>query len=306
MTAALCLALFLAASFLMIWRLEAMAKDGMEGTVLGTLIMPYCTGMGNLIFAWLMGGSIGGGGAGNDVLVNCLVNNVTNLTLLVGLPIGIWGMRRGPHVDRRAVLVTLTAAVVFTLVSWVAARPAAGFFAGLVMTGFFLLWQAWNIAAAARAKAGRGKRYAIVLAIDLSVLLAGSYALYFSTAWLAAWVSNIKTGWISARYLGWLSGWLDVLPNAALAFYYGWKRQPEVVYTSQIGDGHVCIPLCLGLFALRRPHALRASFSGGYIILIAAILWHLFFMATQGRLPRAAGWALVAAYGLFLYLGLLR
>ena len=33
------LALFLVASFLMIWRLEAMNADGFEGTVLGTLVI---------------------------------------------------------------------------------------------------------------------------------------------------------------------------------------------------------------------------------------------------------------------------
>jgi cation:H+ antiporter len=46
--------------------------------------------------------------------------------------------------------------------------------------------------------------------------------------------------------LGWLSGWVMALPNAVLAFYYGCRKQPEVVYTSQVGDAHVSIPLCIG------------------------------------------------------------
>src|ERR1700689_3619622 len=83
------IAVFLAASFLMVWRLESMAAGGFEGTVLGTLVMPYCTGMGNLIFAFVLGMR---GGSGAEVLTNCLVNNVTNLTLLSGLPVAIWGM----------------------------------------------------------------------------------------------------------------------------------------------------------------------------------------------------------------------
>jgi len=295
-------AVFLGASFVMIWRLEAMAKDGMEGTVLGTLIMPYCTGMGNLIFAWLMGAK---GGSGDDVLVNCLVNNVTNLTLLVGLPIAVWGMRRGPEMDRRAVLITLGAALVFTGAAWVLmAAGAVGFSGGAIMVALFVAWQGRHVVAAARSKAGRGARYAALLAVDFAILLAGSYALYLSTDWLAGWVSNIHMGFISARHLGWLSGWLDVLPNAALAFYYGWKRRPEVVYASQIGDGHICIPLCLGIFALQRPGALRPCFQAGVIILVAAILVHLLFMGFGGRLPRLAAWALVAAYGLFLWAGL--
>ena len=82
------LLLFLAASFLMIWRLEALNATGLDGTVLGTLVMPYCSGIGNLIFAFVMAKKKDSGG---DVLTNCLVNNVTNLTLLIGLPTILWG-----------------------------------------------------------------------------------------------------------------------------------------------------------------------------------------------------------------------
>ena len=83
------LGLFIAASFLMIWRLEAMTESGVEGTVLGTLVMPYCSGMGNLIFAFVLGAK---GGPGAEVVTNSLVNNVTNMTLLIGLPAILWGM----------------------------------------------------------------------------------------------------------------------------------------------------------------------------------------------------------------------
>ncbi|MEO6243918.1 MAG: sodium:calcium symporter, partial [Opitutaceae bacterium] len=41
---------FLASSLLMIWRLEAMHGHGLEGTAVGTLVMPYCSGLGNLVF----------------------------------------------------------------------------------------------------------------------------------------------------------------------------------------------------------------------------------------------------------------
>jgi hypothetical protein len=40
------LGLFLAASLLMVWRLEALLAHGLEGTALGTLVMPYCSGSG--------------------------------------------------------------------------------------------------------------------------------------------------------------------------------------------------------------------------------------------------------------------
>jgi len=84
---------FIAASFLMIWRLEAMTESGFEGTVLGTLVMPYCSGVGNLIFAFMLGARRGPGSA---VMENALVNNITNLTLLVGMPALLWGMSLAP------------------------------------------------------------------------------------------------------------------------------------------------------------------------------------------------------------------
>ena len=92
------LGLFIAASFLMIWRLEAMTESGVEGTVLGTLVMPYCSGMGNLIFAFVLGAK---GGPGAEVVTNSLVNNVTNMTLLLGLPAIFWGMNVCPTPNRR-------------------------------------------------------------------------------------------------------------------------------------------------------------------------------------------------------------
>src|SRR5215210_7637197 len=83
------LGIFLAGSLLMIWRLESLSASGLEGTVLGTLVMPYCSGLGNLIFAYVLGRS---GGDSQEVMTNCLVNNVTNMTLLIGLPAMIWGL----------------------------------------------------------------------------------------------------------------------------------------------------------------------------------------------------------------------
>src|SRR5205809_2272638 len=119
------LVLFIAASFLMIWRLEAMTESGVEGTVLGTLVMPYCSGMGNLIFAFVLGAK---GGPGAEVLTNALVNNVTNMTLLIGLPTVFWSMSVLPagkagrkkqkneqhQINRLSLLLTLTAVLFFT------------------------------------------------------------------------------------------------------------------------------------------------------------------------------------------------
>ena len=97
-----------------------------------------------------------------------------------------------------------------------------------------------------------------------------------------------------------------VLPNAVLAVYYGWRGQPETVYASQIGDAHVSIPLCVGIYALFHPMVMPPFFQAGMFLLFGATLVHLFFVAVMGRLPRLAGWVLVAAYGVFLYRGLLQ
>jgi cation:H+ antiporter len=120
------------------------------------------------------------------------------------------------------------------------------------------------------------------------------------------WISKIHTGFISAKYLGWLSGWLMVVPNGLLAFYYARRGNPEVVYTSQIGDSHICIPLCIGVFALYQPVKAPPFFETGLLILIGAAVLHFIAIALFGRLPRWVGWLLTGAYALFLYAGLLK
>jgi cation:H+ antiporter len=314
------IAIFLAASFLMVWRLESMAAGGFEGTVLGTLVMPYCTGMGNLIFAFVLGMQ---GGSGAAVLTNCLVNNVTNLTLLIGLPVALWGMtnpaERGKkkrkkkepdnthHLNRLSTLLTLFAVLFFTGTAWALGRRGQiGFMDGLVLVGLFLFWQCFHVFDVLKSNARQNRSFGWMLGVDLILLGVCSYGIYLSTDWLVNWVSGIQNGFISAKYIGWLSGWLDVLPNGLLAFYYGWKRQPEIVYTSQVGDGHVCIPLCIGVFALYKPIVVPPFFETGVLILGGATLVHIVCIGLFGRLPRVLGWLLTAAYLVFLYEGILK
>ncbi len=302
----------------MIWRLEAMSEGGFEGTVLGTLVMPYCSGMGNLIFAFVLGAK---GGPGAEVLTNCLVNNVTNLTLLIGLPAIFWPMNVLPEargkkkknpkqeterkINRLSLLLTLTAVLFFTGVVWAMGRNGKlGSSEGLVLVGLFLFWQCFHVFEVLKNNVRKSKSFRWSTAFDLLLLGLGAYIIYLSTDWLVNWISGIHTGFISAKYLGWLSGWLMVLPNAILAFYYAWRGNPEVVYTSQVGDGHICIPLCLGVFALYHPLVLPPFFNYGIILLLLAACGHFIMVALFGRLPRWMGWVLTAAYLLFLYKGL--
>jgi len=170
---------FLCASLLMLWRLEAMLDHGLEGTALGTLIMPYCSGLGNLLFVFIM---VQRGVHGSEVLTNCLVNNVTNLTLLLGLPAVLWGLQvlparggakkngkaapkakgkgsgassakagggaaaTGAQVNRLSLLLTLTAVLFFTGAAWLLVQDGdLNRTDGLVLTGLFLFWQSFQV-----------------------------------------------------------------------------------------------------------------------------------------------------------------
>lgn len=316
------LALFLVASLLMVWRLEALLDHGLEGTALGTLVMPYCSGLGNLIFVGLVASREGQGG---EVVTNCLVNNVTNLTLLLGLPALIWGLRlRGAkkaggkksaaksaaaieqQISRLSLLLTLGAVLVFTSVTWsLGADGLLDASDGLVLVALFLFWQGFHVFDVMKHNLRQRVRFGLRFYLDLLFVLAGAAGLYTSIDWLVAWLGAQEGAFINAKNIGWLSGWLMVLPNAVLAFFYAARRRADIAYASQVGDGHICIPLCLGLAALLHPIAVPAFFATGLAILAGAALAHALCVLTADGLPRWMGWPLLAAYAWFLAAGLM-
>src|SRR5207245_144826 len=172
--------------------------------------------------------------------------------------------------------------------------------------GLFLFWQCFHLFEVLKTNVRQNKSLSLLLAVDFVLLLIGAYGTYVSIDGLVGWIANIHSGFISVKYLGWLSGWLMVLPNGLLAFYYAWRGNPEVVYTSQIGDGHICIPLCIGAFAFYRPIQTPPFFQTGLFILLGAAILHFTIVAMFGRLPRIIGWVLTGAYGVFLYKGLVK
>lgn len=314
------LAVFLGVSLLMLWRLEAMLEHGLEGTALGTLLLPYCSGLGNLIFVGLMAGKSGGGA---EVLTNCLVNNVTNLTLLLGLPAIVWGltlMPAGPakggkaargggdttaQINRLSLLLTLTAVLFFTGAVWLLSGDGKlNQTDGIALIGLFLFWQCVQVFDVMKNNVRQKVSFGWRFYLDASVVLACGWFIYESLAWLVQWISAQRGDFINRDNLGWLTGWLMVLPNAVLALYWAWRRRADVVYSSQVGDGHICIPLCLGLFALGKPLPVPEFARDSLLLLTGAAGVHAVFLVAAGGLPRWAGVLLCAAYGGFVYLGL--
>lgn len=310
-------ALFMAASLLVMWRLEAMSRRGMAGTALGTLVMPYCSGMGNIMFVFVLAAQKG---PGRELLVNCLVNNVTNLTLLLGLPALLWGMTIIPRgkqkltkkkhqehqLNRLSLMFTMLVVLFFAGAVWALSRDGEiGRTDGLVLIGLFLFWQSVELFDVLKHNVRQNRRpNPLLLTLDLLLLAIGAYGLYASIEGLTRSLSAIPSGFLSMQYLGWITGWLMVVPNGLLALYYGWRRRADIVYSSQFADGHICVPLCVGLYACLRPIAVPGFLDISLILLAAATLVHLGFILLFGSLPRAVGWTLVIAYAAFVVLGL--
>jgi len=251
------------------------------------------------------------------VLVNGIVNNATNFTLLLGLPALIWPLRvvargaRRPKKDRRdeevnrlSLLFSLAAALFFTGVVWALGRDGVlDFSDGLVLIGTFVFWQCASVFETLKTNVREERRIHFVIVFDFALLGVGAVAQYLSIEWLVSWLEQLENGLISARNLGWLSGWLMVVPNGLLALFYAARRRPEVVYSSQIGDGHICIPLCIGIFAIFSPIPTPPLFHSGLLLIACAAGWHMLAISLFGGISRAAGILLIGAYGWFLFSG---
>jgi cation:H+ antiporter len=317
------LALFLASSVLMIWSLGMMEKRGLEGTALGTLVMPYCSGLSNIIFAIQMGRK--GGDQGYLVLENCIVNNITNLTLLIGLPTLIWGMMLlapkkkskgkaaklaadNERLNRLSLLLTLCAGLFFTGAVWTLAGDGTlSKRDGWMLVGIFLFWQVFQIFDVLKYNVHQKRKQSWLILIDGALVLFGGYLMFESIDWLLTWFTEFGSGFIGEGGLGWFSGWLMVVPNALLAFYYSHKGRSDIAYSSQIGDGHICIPLCLGCYALfvEESHIPMANFDFNFALMAGAMIVQIVFVLLLGRLPKWLGLLLFASYGGFLYSGLM-
>ncbi|MFH2133686.1 MAG: sodium:calcium symporter [Pseudomonadota bacterium] len=310
------LLIFALANALMIWRLHVMESKGFEGTVLGTLIMPYCSGFANLMFALIMSKSASNGGA---VIENSLVNNVTNLTLILGLT-ALFGAAAAAtkekskqkqaefaRINRLNLLVTLIALFLFTGTLWALGKDGElNFYDGLILVALFVFWQILHVFEVLKDNIRKNRSTHWSIVIDLALIGLAAYGIYYSVDHLINWVSSAESPLVSFAKIGWFSGILMVLPNAFIALYYAHIGRTDIVVSSQIGDGHICIPMCIGLFALINPIQLPESFLMGTYLILGAGLVHFLSIGILGRLPRIGGGALVASYAYFLYAGLIQ
>lgn len=309
----LLVALFLISSLLIIWRLELMSNRGVEGTVLGTLFMPYFSGLGNLIFVWVV---LKQGGPAEEVAINSWTNNLTNLCLLLALPTLIWGMslnansgtkkaQRDSKLHRLSLALTLVAMMFFTLTVWVLGQDGEiDRFDGLALVGLFVFWQCFHVFEVLKENTRQGSCWHPMIVLDVALILFGSFVTLVSVDGIVAAIIARDDGFFSGNQLGLLTGWLMVLPNAVLAFYYAWKKRGDVVYSSQVGDGHICIPLCIGLFAIFKPMPLPPFFQNGLLFIASIALVHLLCVVFLRGLPRLLALGLLAVYGYALYVQL--
>ena len=300
----------------MLFRFEALEGRGFQGTVLGTLIMPYCSGISNLIFAFVMGKTKGSGAL---VVENCMVNNVTNLTLLLGLPALFWHLNLFPEkngkplkkakaidyrMNRLSLALTLIALLFFSALLWALTRDRIlDFNDGLVLIGVFLFWQVFHVFDVLKDNVRDKLFFSWKIPLDLGIIFCSGYGVYISIERLVEWMPRQGAGFLEYEMIGWLSGILMVMPNAFLAFYYASRKRADIVYASQIGDGHICIPMCIGLFALFQTIKVPSFFETGIFLILGSGMIHFFFIVIFGRLPRLIGLLFTIAYGFFLYKG---
>jgi len=313
------LVIFIAATIIVIWRLHAMESKGFEGTVLGTLIMPYCSGFANLVFAYVMSKSASNGGL---VIENSLVNNATNLTLILGLTaiLGSSTINQNGNskpktkkhaeffrINRLNLLFTLIALFLFTGTLWALAKDRVlDFYDGIVLIGLFLFWQILHVFEILKDNIRKDKTIHWSIAIDLAIIAASAYCIYFAVDHLVEWVTKAEHRFFSFAKIGWFSGALMVLPNVILALYYSYIGRQDIVLSSQIGDGHICIPMCIGLFSVFNTIQVPGFFQTGILVILGAAAIHFLSIAVLGRIPRIAGIGLIGGYAFFLYKGLIQ
>ncbi|MGF1530554.1 MAG: sodium:calcium symporter [Puniceicoccaceae bacterium] len=297
---------FLVASLVIVWRLEAMMQKGVKGTVLGTLFMPYFSGLGNLLFVFI---ALRDETLGGEVFRNVAVNNLTNLTLILG-GLGLLVIitfressrtkkkLQEAKLNRLSISLSLLAMIFFAFFTWALGRDGTlNEGDGFALIAVFIFWQAFHVYEVLRDNAKGDTGWSPSIWLDLLVIGGASAATLVSIEYLVAWILTLDGRFLSADNLGLLTGLLMVMPNAMLAGIYAIRGRAEIAYASQIGDGHICIPLALGIYASFHPLALTTEALWALQLLAVISALHLCFVIFKKSIPRAFGGFLVVCYG---------
>ncbi len=287
-----------------------MSSRGLEGTVLGTLFMPYFSGMGNLMFVWVV---FSKNGPAEEIIINAWTNNITNLCLLISLSALIWGLNlksvkktksavRTTNLHRLSLSLTIVAMIFFSLIVWVLGQDGKlDQFDGITLVALFLFWQCFHIYEVLKENTRQHTGWSLLVVLDLALIAIGSLCTLLSVDGIVRVILQSESKWLGADQLGLITGFLMVLPNAILAFYYARQKRSEIVYSSQIGDAHICIPLCIGLFAILKPIPVSEIWNQGLLIIAVIAAVHLFCLLVTKGLPKIVAAALLCIYGYLLY-----
>ena len=301
---------FVASSLLIVWRLETLSKRQLAGTVLGTLFMPYFSGLGNLLFVYLL---LEKGGFGSEIAVNALTNNVTNLCFIIAIPALFIGLdlratsrakkvETGATLNRLSLILTLLALIFFSGVTYVLSDDGwIDRIDGLTLVAIFFFWQCFHIYEVLKENAQGRRGWSPLIAVDLFIILVASGITLIAVEGVVSAIVASDSEILNKNHLGLLTGFLMILPNALLAIYYSVRKQPEVVYTSQVGDAHICVPLCLGAFAIFRSIPTTDFLQQGLLLLVGVGTLHVVCILFFQRLPRLVACGLIVLYGWILY-----
>ena len=131
-------------------------------------------------------------------MTNSLVNNVTNMTLVLGLPAIIWGMNVIPpkkkpdaaakkskggssyELNRLSLLLTLLAVLFFTGVVWAMGRKGdLDSSDGLVLVGLFMFWQCFHVFEVLKQNTRVGKSaVGWMFPVDIALLAIGAFSAF--------------------------------------------------------------------------------------------------------------------------------
>jgi len=331
------LLMYVLGSALMLWRLSAMHQSGGTSGVLGLMLLPFATAFGNILFAWY---SAAHGGEAEGVVVSCLTNNLTGVLLLTGIVAFFWKLEVAKEsgdgsgeknqkseggdqkrVQKLWILTALIAILFFTCLVWVIGiergqgrsllQPKSNTLQlsvsdALILLATFIFWEIIYLIEALKVNKPEKQPVTWRLVLNITLVLIGAVVCGEAAQWLITYAFKGGVGVQKGAPLGIVVGLITAIPNAMVAFYYGWKKKPEIVYGVQATDANVCIPFCLVVFLLMGGKAITLQTDmvlGGLIALLGGVILQIMFLGSVGKIPRPIGALLILMY--FVGLGIL-